>query len=608
MKEADEKIVDEVINSINNPDMDDDDDDGDAKDDLKVERQRKVEQQNAIFANGVEQEKRRVEEEQEEEEEKREEKAYPKLEEDASEEEMTKYTSMVLINQAEYNRRAIIGGFALAAGFENAAKEVKLFLERFSQAQVNKDANFLSGAKPEGPADYQNIIKKAQEFNALIEGKDPNVTLGQLGEKYVSLMKDVRQYRADHKPRFRGHTSPESAERYKIMGDLYENGIYMKKALNMLASSAKASMKAAGQQLPVNDMTLGELSPKFIDTFSRDADQKPITISGPEMEEISKTAFETAQMHKNNEAKKILIKGIKKQMSEKNSKNLDINGYYKATPENSEGYEIRRGGDFASTYQMIEAAVVKRDLDRCKDPNVTVDELKSIYKNLSSGGQKKEISALSRSRAVAFKFKTAAREGKDLQEVADAIVNANTSLKQKMAQNVDIMRNGTVYEWIQHNGVQPDREPSFMTSSFAYNYLLSDLLANNTEFVQYSTASRSHLISDDTKNKEEQFRDRMYRDFIKKTGVLDDMLDKPLNDEMMREMTRRLDDPKIKKTFNRLAMNVERQIFDRNLSEARDNLNKAANAQRNVNRNVQRNNVVSKPAQKVTPGPAGPRM
>ena len=65
MKEADEKIVDEVINSINNPDMDDDDDDGDAKDDPKAERQRKVEQQNAIFANGVEQEKRRVEEEQE---------------------------------------------------------------------------------------------------------------------------------------------------------------------------------------------------------------------------------------------------------------------------------------------------------------------------------------------------------------------------------------------------------------------------------------------------------------------------------------------------------------------------------------------------------------
>ena len=148
----------------------------------------------------------------------------------------------------------------------------------------------------------------------------------------------------------------------------------------MLASSAKASMKAAGQQLPINNMTLGELSPKFIDTFSRDADQKPITIGGPEMEEISKTAFETAQMHKNNEAKKILIKGIMKQMREKNSKNLDISGYYKATPENSEGYEIRRGGDFASTYQMIEAAVVKRDLDRCKDPNVTLDELKALLK------------------------------------------------------------------------------------------------------------------------------------------------------------------------------------------------------------------------------------
>ncbi|MCR4687883.1 MAG: hypothetical protein K5659_09965 [Lachnospiraceae bacterium] len=177
-----------------------------------------------------------------------------------------------------------------------------------------------------------------------------------------------------------------------------------------------------------------------------------------------------------------------------------------------------------------------------------------------------------------------------------------------MAQNTEIMKNGTVFEWIQHNGIQPDREPSFMTSSFAYNYLVSDLLANNTEFVQYSTASRSHLISDATKEKEEQFRDRMYRDFIKKTGVLDDMLDKPLNDEMMREMTRRLDDPKIKKTFNRLAMNVERQIFENNLTEARANLNKAASAQKNANRTVQRNSVVSKPTQKVTPGPTGTRM
>ena len=95
----------------------------------------------------------------------------------------------------------------------------------FLKAQKNQNANKDANSPKEGPDDYLKILNTIKKLREDYKNRETNgLKMDDYTKQFDELLKLAVKYEADHRPVFRGHRSKESAQRYKIMQDLIEEG------------------------------------------------------------------------------------------------------------------------------------------------------------------------------------------------------------------------------------------------------------------------------------------------------------------------------------------------------------------------------------------------
>ena len=332
---------------------------------------------------------------------------------------------------------AVISGLSIIATYKDLAKDLKEFKEEFLKNQVDPNANRNSNSPEEGPQDYRNILNQIDTMIAYVNSGPKNslsnANMQAVENDLKQMLKSVNQYCKDHKPRFIGHRSVESAHRYDIMGKLADKtSLYasqIKKYTTKMASDAKKDNLPA---IDLKEVTLNNFQNKLGSTF----DQKDIANYTGVFDGKAGLSREVSE-------EKMYKDRIFKYLNE-HTDNLKTKEFYKnVTTVDPQNDMPLRSTKTASTYDLAEAGLVRHYLRQMKEGRLSNNQLGEMSRKFVSGDLKKEVASLANSPGFAFSLEmydmTKSKEDKTF--LAEKIIDTTKKIIKTNNYKLDKLRN-----------------------------------------------------------------------------------------------------------------------------------------------------------------------
>ena len=195
------------------------------------------------------------------------------------------------------------------------AKDLETFRKLLENTQDKPEANFNS-FRTEGPRDYQQLAQAISNCRNLLntEGTSPNRLLA----AFTDLKKKEDKYVSKHTPVWRGHTSEQTAERFKIIQSMSELTAIHNNLFKDTLTKLNANMKAvaekehnrADRNLVAGDLNFRSLKQRvnapFGQAINDDPDNAMIAENNSKKEELNKLGQAAMESAKNKAEKKML--------------------------------------------------------------------------------------------------------------------------------------------------------------------------------------------------------------------------------------------------------------------------------------------------------------
>ena len=269
--------------------------------------------------------------------------------------------------------KTIINGYSVEVGFNELHNDMVDTLGRLHRTSMGSD-----GKEKALPDDFNEIAKAMEEYSHLYQNRETNgITLEELGRKYDNVMNMTQKYLVEHKPRVKGHRSLESSENYMTLKAFYEKG---KIGVNTVNTMVKDINKAMREDAKNNGKLEDNISIKDIKMSELGDTIREINSPGSQnftqnYINIAKVRFGNQRNHEEiNLYKKRVLNNLK--IASQKDKALDVEGYLKS----GRLYNSNNIGPHA--FAMGYAS--KHYLDKLRDRNVSLDDVKLMYKQTSS--------------------------------------------------------------------------------------------------------------------------------------------------------------------------------------------------------------------------------
>ena len=269
--------------------------------------------------------------------------------------------------------KTIINGYAVEVGFNELHNDMVNTMGRLHTTSVGND-----GKEKPLPDDIKEIMKAMDEYSDLYRNRETNgITLEELGKKYDSVMNMTQQYLIEHKPRVKGHRSLESSENYMTLKAFYEKGKIGVNTVNTMVKDINKAMRedAAKSGNPEDSISIKDIKMSELGDTIREINSPDSENFRQDYINIAKVRFGNQRNHEEvNIFKKRVLNNLKN--ASQKDKALDVEGYLKT------GRLYNSKSINPHAYAMGYAS--KHYLDKLRDRNVTVDELKLMYRQTSS--------------------------------------------------------------------------------------------------------------------------------------------------------------------------------------------------------------------------------
>lgn len=468
-------------------------------------------------------------------------------------------------NYGEDQQKAYLMAHTLVRDFENLSAMLKEFKKEFLEAQVDKTANSKPGAATEGPSDYRKILKNIDALTAAIDNKAPGkYTMGEISEAVNKFFHGVKQYEKDHKPKFRGHRTAESAKRYDIMQRLSDAG---SNHINCIRSTAKETKAALDKGVGAGYVQLSKT--KMADLEVGLALDLMIKDTKPYVEG-SKTIADY-MLYKGE--RQTYIDRILKQMK-KIAPSYDVDGYYNSLEDVSSEESLRsafeeqkpilsNNGKYANLYDLSKAGILMRDIQKLKTDNFTISQLKALEEKYKTGEAEKEISRLSDSDGFRIDMETASITG--ITDKLDVAFRLAKGLEESTKGFAGVAGD---FKIMSANELKESYLQSYKRINYnlAYNIALSEIFGRpeNSIILNRMKAIDNYYNADRMKEYSKNLIKRDVFDYIKKSGIVDDMVSSGKGKlDNVPELVEKLNDPEFLKGLTKVLDKSSTRELDR---------------------------------------------
>ncbi len=269
--------------------------------------------------------------------------------------------------------KTIINGYSVEVGFNELHNDMVDTLGRLHRTSMGSD-----GKEKALPDDFNEIAKAMEEYSHLYQNRETNgITLEELGRKYDNVMNMTRKYLVEHKPRVKGHRSLESSENYMTLKAFYEKGKIGVNTVNTMVKDINKAMRedAKNNGNPEDSISIKDIKMSELGDTIREINSPGSQNFRQDYINIAKVRFGNQRNHEEvNIFKKRIMNNLKN--ASMNDSALDVEEYLKT----GRLYNSKNVNPHA--YAMGYAS--KHYLDKLKDRNVSLDELKLMYRQTSS--------------------------------------------------------------------------------------------------------------------------------------------------------------------------------------------------------------------------------